>query len=234
MADIAAAKAGIIKPGCPVVSYGGAPGSRRRAAPGGAQQNAPLPSVDLPSCRSPAGIWTQLPSALTGWMGCACRSSAAISPATPRWLLPPCGAAAAGGWNIPNAIPHRLEQVSWPRRFELLRHSPAFVLDGGPQCPRDARHGAEPERPASQARNSVFLVSIMADKDVDDTGAAGTAGRAVRDRDGAQPPRHACADAGRAYPRLRLHRQKLRTASKAGVARAEELGGGGRYAHWAL
>ena len=23
-----------------------------------------------------------------------------------------------------------LEQVSWPGRFELLRHSPAFVLDG--------------------------------------------------------------------------------------------------------
>ena len=31
--------------------------------------------------------------------------------------------------------------------------------------------------------------------------------RQVRDRDGAQPPRHAGADAGGAYPRLRLHRR---------------------------
>ena len=53
LADIAAAKAGIIKPGCPVVSYG--------------------------------------PSILTVWTGCGCRSSAAISPATPRWPSPPCG-----------------------------------------------------------------------------------------------------------------------------------------------
>ena len=35
------------------------------------------------------------------------------------------------GWNIPeSAIRTGLEQVSWPGRFELLRHSPAFVLDG--------------------------------------------------------------------------------------------------------
>ncbi|MEQ2386774.1 bifunctional folylpolyglutamate synthase/dihydrofolate synthase, partial [Faecalibacterium intestinale] len=47
LADIAAAKAGIIKPGCPVVSYGGAPEADtvlRRVA---AQQNAPLTEVDF-------------------------------------------------------------------------------------------------------------------------------------------------------------------------------------------
>ena len=92
LADIAAAKAGIIKPGCPVVSYGGAPEADavlRRVA---AQQHASFTEVGLcQSCRSPAGIWMQLPSALTGWTGCTCRSSAAISPATPRWPSPPCG-----------------------------------------------------------------------------------------------------------------------------------------------
>ena len=57
---------------------------------------------------------------------------------------------------------------------------------------------------------------------------------AVRDRDGAQPPRHACANMAE-HIRAWLHRQKLRTTSKASVARAEELGGArGRYAHWAL
>ena len=47
LADIAAAKAGIIKPCCPVVSYGGAPEADavlRRVA---AQQNAPFTEVDF-------------------------------------------------------------------------------------------------------------------------------------------------------------------------------------------
>ena len=47
LADIAAAKAGIIKPGCPVVSYGGVPEADaviRRVA---AEQNAPLTEVDF-------------------------------------------------------------------------------------------------------------------------------------------------------------------------------------------
>ena len=35
------------------------------------------------------------------------------------------------GWNIPeSAIRTGLETVSWPGRFELLRHAPAFLLDG--------------------------------------------------------------------------------------------------------
>ena len=47
LADIAAAKAGIIKPGCPVVSYGGAPEADavlRRVA---AQQHASFTEVDF-------------------------------------------------------------------------------------------------------------------------------------------------------------------------------------------
>ena len=47
LADIAAAKAGIIKEGCPVVSYGGVPEADaviRRVA---AEQNAPLTEVDF-------------------------------------------------------------------------------------------------------------------------------------------------------------------------------------------
>ena len=80
LADIAAAKAGIIKPGCPVVSYGVC----LRCAGWRRSRMRPLPRWILQSCRSPAGIWMQSPSALTGWMGCACRSLAVISPATPR------------------------------------------------------------------------------------------------------------------------------------------------------
>ncbi len=47
IADIAAAKAGIIKPGSPVVSYGGVPKADAVIARVAREQNAPLTVVDL-------------------------------------------------------------------------------------------------------------------------------------------------------------------------------------------
>ncbi|MFR9066077.1 MAG: glutamate ligase domain-containing protein [Faecalibacterium prausnitzii] len=79
----------------------------------------------------------------------------------------------------------------------------------------------------------VFLVSIMADKDVDEMLAllAPLAERFVTVT--AHNPRHAGADAGGAYPRLRLHRQKLRTASKPVWRVRKNWAAKARYAHWA-
>ena len=55
LADIAAAKAGIIKPGSPVVSYGGAPEADRVIAAAAAAQNAPLTAADFSRGKRPAG-----------------------------------------------------------------------------------------------------------------------------------------------------------------------------------
>ncbi len=79
----------------------------------------------------------------------------------------PAGAAGQGLGHARQCHPHRLEQVSWPGRFELLRHAPAFLLDGS--------HNAHGMRATVQSlqdrfpgRSSSFLLSIMADKDVDE------------------------------------------------------------------
>jgi dihydrofolate synthase/folylpolyglutamate synthase len=53
----------------------------------------------------------------------------------------------------------------WPGRFELLRPSPVFLLDGGhnPQC---AEALAESLRASYPGETFVFLLGMMADKDV--------------------------------------------------------------------
>ena len=72
------------------------------------------------------------------------------------------------GWNIPeSAIRTGLEQVSWPGRFELLRHSPAFVLDGSHNA-HGMRATVQSLKDRFPGQKFVFLVSIMADKDVDE------------------------------------------------------------------
>ena len=70
-------------------------------------------------------------------------------------------------WNIPeSAIRTGLEAVSWPGRFELLRHTPAFLLDGSHNA-HGMRATVQSLRDRFPGQKFVFLVSIMADKDVD-------------------------------------------------------------------
>jgi len=72
------------------------------------------------------------------------------------------------GWDIPDsAIRTGLEQVSWPGRFELLRHAPAFLLDGSHNA-HGMRATVQSLRDRFPGQKFVFLLSIMADKDVDE------------------------------------------------------------------
>ena len=229
LADIAAAKAGIIKPGCPVVSYGGAPEADavlRRVA---AQQNAPLTEVDFAKLQITGGDLDAVTFSFDGLDGVRLPLIGSYQPRNAALAITALRVLRQHGWNIPeSAIRTGLEQVSWPGRFELLRHSPAFVLDGSHNA-HGMRATVQSLKDRFPGQKFVFLVSIsstslsamMLTRKTNfcpgkhhgrqgrgrDAGAAGTAGRAIRDRDGAQPPRHACADTGRAYPRLRLHRR---------------------------
>ena len=72
------------------------------------------------------------------------------------------------GWNIPEeAIRRGLETVSWPGRFELLRHTPPFLLDGSHNA-HGMRATVQSLKDRFPGEKFVFLVSIMADKDVDE------------------------------------------------------------------
>lgn len=72
------------------------------------------------------------------------------------------------GWHISEAqLREGLRTVSWPGRFELLRHEPIFIADGGhnPQCMAALEGNL---RSYLSGRSLTALVGVMADKDYRD------------------------------------------------------------------
>lgn len=69
------------------------------------------------------------------------------------------------GWSIPEeAVVQGLDRARWPGRMELVRRSPDLILDGGhnPQCMEAL---ARALRELCPAEKPVFLTGVMADKD---------------------------------------------------------------------
>ena len=131
LADIAAAKAGIIKEGCPVVSYGGAPEADavlRRVA---AQQHASFTEVDFAKLQVTGGDLDAVTFSFDGLDGVRLPLIGSYQPRNAALAITALRVLRQQGWNIPeSAIRTGLETVSWPGRFELLRHEPVFLLDG--------------------------------------------------------------------------------------------------------
>lgn len=79
------------------------------------------------------------------------------------------------GWHIPeSAVQKALSEVTWPGRFEIVSHSPLVIIDGahnpnGVQALADAicdeQHSTEDG--LLSGRKLIFVVGIMADKDID-------------------------------------------------------------------
>ena len=168
LADIAAAKAGIIKPGSPVVSYGGAPEADRVIAAAAAACGAPLTVADFARLTlRGAGLEGQTFD-YDGLTGLTLPLLARYQPRNAVVAIEALRALRARGWQIPDsAIRQGLAQVRWPGRFELLRRDPPFLLDGSHNA-----HGMRATADSLQAlfpgEKFVFLVSIMADKDADE------------------------------------------------------------------
>ena len=167
LADIAAAKAGIIKPGSPVVSYGGAPEADRVIAGAARAAGADLIQVDFSRLHlHSAGLEGQtfdfdgLANLSVPLLGSYQPHNAATAVTALRVLR-------RRGWNIPDqAIRQGLAQVRWPGRFELLRRDPPFILDGGHNVQGIAAAVATLQK-LFPGEKFVFLISIMADKDAE-------------------------------------------------------------------
>ena len=165
LADIAAAKAGIIKPGSPAVSYGGAPEADRVIAAAARACGAPLTVVDFTRLRlRGAGLDGQTFD-FDGLAGLTLPLLAGYQPRNAAVAVTALRALRARGWDIPDeAIRRGLASVRWPGRFELLRRSPPFLLDGSHNA-HGMRATADSLRSLFPGQKFVFLVSIMADKD---------------------------------------------------------------------
>ena len=227
IADIAAAKAGISKPGSPVVSYGGVPEADAVIARVAREQNAPLTVVDLSRLKVEGGDLDAVTFDFDGLDGVRLPLIGSYQPKNAALAITALRVLRGRGWNIPDsAIRTGLEQVSWPGRFELLRHSPAFLLDGSHNA-HGMRATVQSLRDRFPGQKFVFLLSIMADKDVDEMLALllPLAKRFVTVT--AHTPRAMPAETLAEHIRARGGKAEAAADIPAGVARAVELGGDG-------
>ena len=167
MAQIAQAKAGIIKGGCPVISYGGDPEADRVIAETCRRTGSPLYPVDFGQLTVQPGSLAEsrfdfgpLKNLTLPLIGSYQPKNAATAITTLKVL-------AQRGWDIPDsAIRAGLAAVQWPGRFELLRSTPPFLLDGS-HNPPGMEATAQSLRDKFPGQRFVFLMSVMADKDVE-------------------------------------------------------------------
>ena len=167
MADIARAKAGIIKQGGRVVSYGGNPDAdaviEETCREKGAELHSPDFSAivpgdfDLDGQRFSYKDWQDLAIPLIG--SYQMRNAAVV--------LETVAVLRDRGWKISDeAVRNGLAHTRWPARFEVLRKDPVFIVDGG-HNPHGIRATAESLRRLFPGRKFTFLTGVMADKDVE-------------------------------------------------------------------
>lgn len=167
MADIARAKAGIIKEGGRVVSYGGNPEADEVIAAVCRARNASLRQPDF-SAIVPGdfGLEGQTFS-YKGWrvlriplVGAYQMNNAAVVLETVEVLR-------QRGWHISDeAVRQGLADTRWPARFEVLRRDPVFIVDGG-HNPHGIRATAESLQRLFPGKKFTFVTGVMADKDVE-------------------------------------------------------------------
>lgn len=227
IADIAAAKAGIIKPGSPVVSYGGVPEADAVILRVAKERNAPLTVVDFDKLKFEGGDLDAVTFDFDGLDGVKLPLIGSYQPRNAAVAITALRVLRGRGWNIPEeAIRRGLETVSWPGRFELLRHTPPFLLDGSHNA-HGMRATVQSLKDRFPGEKFVFLVSIMADKDVDEMLAllAPLAKRFVTVA--AHTPRAMPAETLAGHIRARGCKAEAAPSIEAGVARAVALGGDG-------
>ena len=166
MADIARAKAGIIKEGCDVVSYGGNPDAdavfRSVAEARHATLHEPTFSAIKPGEFNLDGQsfsyldWKYVRIPLVGRYQ---MNNAAV-------VLTAVQVLRERGWILSDdAVRTGLASTRWPARFEVLRRDPVFIVDGG-HNPHGIRATAESLERLFPGKKITFLVGVMADKDV--------------------------------------------------------------------
>ncbi len=167
MADIACAKAGIIKAGGDVVSYGGNSEAdavfERICRERGARLHQPDFAAIVPGPfgldgqRFSYGAWDDIRIPLAGSYQ---MQNAAV-------VLTTIDVLRNKGWKISDAAVYAgMAGTHWPARFEVLCHDPVFIVDGG-HNPHGIRATADSLKRLFPDRRIVFLVGVMADKDVE-------------------------------------------------------------------
>ncbi len=163
--DIAAAKAGIIKPGGTVVSRGGCGEADEVFRQVCRERGASLTELDLSRLTVRRLDLEGAAFDFAPWENLSVSLAGAYQAENAALALTALEVLGKKGWDIPEkAVRRGLSKVRWPGRFEVLGKTPAFLLDGA--------HNAHGMRAAVQSletlfpgRRLTFLLGILADKD---------------------------------------------------------------------
>ncbi len=167
VAEIAQTKAGIIKAGGDVVSYGHLPEADEQIEAACAAQNAKLWPVNFDLLET-TSLNLQYRTFRYGSMeNLRIPLLAEYQPRNAAVAITALSVLAHKGWHITGQnIRDGLEQVQWPGRFEVLGQHPTFLLDGS-HNPQGMAATVDSLKELFPEQKFVFLLSIMADKDVD-------------------------------------------------------------------
>lgn len=162
--EIAATKAGIIKPGCRCVFYDGAPEVTAVIQAACAERQVPFTCAGRFPTRT---VRQGLDGQVFLWQDAEYQLSL-LGPHQVRnaaVVLETVDALRERGWRIPQeAVRAGLREVRWPARLEVLSQKPLFILDGGhnPQCVEALMSSIGA---LLSGRRVVFLCGVLADKD---------------------------------------------------------------------
>ena len=168
---IAAEKAGIVKPGCPVVTYPQDPEAQAVLERVAKEQGCTLSVARLDD--EPINLLSSLRQRFCfDGKPYETQLLAAYQPSNAAVALEALKVMRSAGWDISDeALQAGIAQAQWPGRFELLDTRPRSVVDGGhnPQGALALRDTLEQWLPIFRQSGVsgpvVFLVGLLADKD---------------------------------------------------------------------
>lgn len=168
LAKIATQKAGIIKHGCQVVSYGQMPEADAVIAETAQRLDCPLHVADFSRITDASVSVAGIQFSFGSWQSLFCPLTGSYQLKNAAVALTAVEALRTVGWNIgDSAVFDGLAETVWHGRFELLRAAdPVFVTDGG-HNPAGVAVTAESIQTCFPGQKPVFLMGVMADKDVD-------------------------------------------------------------------
>lgn len=166
LSDVASAKAGIIKAGCDVVTYGGQPEADSVIEKTCREKGARLFSPDFTKIEGLKSDLTSCMFSYGDYRGVRLPLAGNYQANNAVLAITAAEALRDRGWKIdPDDIIQGIGQVRWPGRFELLRREPVFILDGS-HNPHGIAATAASLRSNFEDRKIVFLSGVMADKDL--------------------------------------------------------------------
>lgn len=166
MADIARAKAGIIKEGCDVVSYGGNPDADAVFRSVAEARHATLHEPTFSAIKPGEFNLDEQSFSYLDWKDVRIPLVGRYQMNNAAVVLTAVQVLRERGWRLSDdAVRTGLTSTRWPARFEVLRRDPVFIVDGG-HNPHGIRATAESLERLFPGKKITLLVGVMADKDV--------------------------------------------------------------------